>query len=116
MESYSSIPDTLTDLDTSLSISESLVPIRDHKPAQVSSVSFDGLLKNPLLLKEDLREGCGGQLWPAGMVLTKYLLRQRHLDFCDKTMFVFPSLHQPFFFLSLCGTVEPLENKKERKI
>lgn len=98
MESYSSIPDTLTDLDTSLSISESLVPIRDHKPAQVSSVSFDGLLKNPLLLKEDLREGCGGQLWPAGMVLTKYLLRQRHLDFCDKTMFVFPSLHQPFFF------------------
>ncbi|KAL5366425.1 putative methyltransferase-domain-containing protein [Aspergillus floccosus] len=65
-------------------ISESLVPVRDRKAAGHSTVSFGGLLKEPLLLKEDLKEGCGGQLWPAGMVLATYLLRQRRADLANK--------------------------------
>lgn len=88
MESLSSSPASSSNLDAPLNVSESLVPVRNHKAAQVISVSFDGLLKNPLLLKEDLKEGCGGQLWPAGMVLAKYLLRQHCSDLSGKTMSV----------------------------
>ncbi|KAL3456824.1 putative methyltransferase-domain-containing protein [Aspergillus heterothallicus] len=69
-----------------LNISESLVPPREFKAAGQSHVSFDGLLQHPLLLKEDLKEGCGGQLWPAGMVLAKYLIRQHHSTLVDKTI------------------------------
>lgn len=67
-------------------ISESLVPARETKQAGQSNVSFDGLLQRPLLLKEDLKEGCGGQLWPAGMVLAKYMLRQHRSSLVDKTI------------------------------
>ncbi|KKK24264.1 hypothetical protein P175DRAFT_0511914 [Aspergillus ochraceoroseus IBT 24754] len=70
----------------SFNISEFLVPARDLKLPGQSSVTFDGLLKEPLLLKEDLKEGCGGQLWPAGMVLAKYMLRRHHSDLSDKTI------------------------------
>ncbi|OJJ49507.1 hypothetical protein ASPZODRAFT_958567 [Penicilliopsis zonata CBS 506.65] len=73
-------------IDASFSLSESLVPPRDLKTAGISSVTFDGLLEVPLHLKEDLKEGCGGQLWPAGMVLAKYLLRQHKSDLIDKTI------------------------------
>ncbi|KAJ5081419.1 hypothetical protein NUU61_009683 [Penicillium alfredii] len=69
-----------------LTVSESLAPHRDTKTAVVTSISFDGLLKEPLLLKEDLKEGCGGQLWPAGMVLAKYLLCQHRSNLSDKTI------------------------------
>lgn len=69
-------------------VSESLIPAREVKGIGHCSVSFDGLLSDPLLLKEDLAKGCGGQLWPAGMVLAKYLLRQSHPDIADKTMSV----------------------------
>jgi len=72
-------------------ISESLVPPREIKAAGQSHVSFNGLLQKPLLLKEDLKEGCGGQLWPAGMVLAKYLLRRHNSTLVNKTMSVFPS-------------------------
>lgn len=59
------------------SISANLVPERDHKRAATTSLTFDDLLppESPLLLHEDLQEGCGGQLWPAGMVLSKYMLK-----------------------------------------
>jgi hypothetical protein len=43
---------------------------------------------NSLLLKEDLKDGCGGQLWPAGMALAKYLLSRHATDLSDKTMWV----------------------------
>lgn len=58
-------------------ISDTLVPERETKKPTTSSLSFDGLLpaSKHLLLHEDLQEGCGGQLWPAGMVLSKYMLR-----------------------------------------
>ncbi|KAL5332766.1 putative methyltransferase-domain-containing protein [Aspergillus crustosus] len=67
-------------------ISESLVPAREIKQAGQSHVSFDGLLQQPLFLKEDLKEGCGGQLWPAGMVLAKYMLREHHSSLINKTI------------------------------
>ncbi len=52
------------------------VPERENKAAATTSITFDNLLptNTPLLLHEDLQEGCGGQLWPAGMVLSKYML------------------------------------------
>lgn len=84
------IPDYkhVTDSDApAFDVSEALVPPRDCKPAGCTNVSFDGLLEEPLLLEEDLKEGCGGQLWPAGMVLAKYLLTQHRSDL-KGTMFV----------------------------
>lgn len=74
--------------DNLFNISEDLAPPPIYKAAAISSVDFDGLLQPPLQLAEDLKEGCGGQLWPAGMVLAKYLLRQPKDMFSDKTMFV----------------------------
>jgi len=55
-------------------ISTTLVPERPSKAASTTSISFDNLLDPPLIVHEDLQEGCGGQLWPAGMVLSKYML------------------------------------------
>lgn len=51
-----------------------LVPERENKRPATSPLDFDGLLSSPLLLHEDLQDGCGGQLWPAGMLLSKYML------------------------------------------
>lgn len=58
------------------------------KPAGVVSIDFGRLLHPPLRLHEDLTEGCGGQLWPAGMVLAKYMLRMHKETIRGKTMFV----------------------------
>lgn len=70
-------------------IGEDLIQSPQHKPAGETTLDFDGLLKQPLRLHEDLSKGCGGQLWPAGMVLTKYLLREKQLNFLrGKSMFV----------------------------
>ncbi|KAI4755126.1 hypothetical protein E4T52_12855 [Aureobasidium sp. EXF-3400] len=69
-------------------IDEELVPVRELKQAGVMEVDFDGLLSTPLRLEEDLKKGCGGMLWPAGMVMAKYLIRQDKDMFKDKTMFV----------------------------
>lgn len=67
-------------------VSQDLVPPAPIKPAAISSIDFDGLLSPPLRLSEDLKNGCGGQLWPAGMVLSKYLLRKHKVDLPGKTM------------------------------
>ncbi|PYH97746.1 hypothetical protein BO71DRAFT_317855 [Aspergillus ellipticus CBS 707.79] len=83
MENTGSSP---IDSNESFNINESLVPVRDLKAASQRSISFDGLLQSPLILQEDLKEGCGGQLWPAGMVLSKYLLRQHRSSFINKTI------------------------------
>lgn len=77
--------DSDSDSDLSLKeftgiISEDLVDVRPPKPAGTTDLDFDGLLSTPLRLHEDLKTGCGGQLWPAGMVLTKYLLREPQLS------------------------------------
>lgn len=70
-----------------LAFGQDLVEPRDNSAPGTSSVDFDGLLSTPLLLHEDLAEGCGGMLWPAGMVLAKYMLRHADLT-VGKTMFV----------------------------
>jgi protein N-lysine methyltransferase METTL21A len=65
-------------------ISHYLIPEREHKTAGTSQLDFDGLLQTALVLHEDLQEGCGGQLWPAGMTLAKYILRQHQNSMQDK--------------------------------
>jgi hypothetical protein len=70
-------------------VSDSLAPPRVSKAASTTTLTFDGLLKDPLRLKEDLKDGCGGQLWPAGIFLAKYLLGQHSSDLSGKTMSVF---------------------------
>lgn len=70
-----------------LSISEDLVPSIPHEQSTIVSIDFDGLLTPPLLLQTNEAE-CGGKLWPAGMVLADYLLRNKIEDFQGKSMFV----------------------------
>jgi hypothetical protein len=69
-----------------LAFGQDLVVPRSIKASGISHIDLDGLLTAPLRLHEDLAEGCGGQLWPAGMVLAKYMLRNPALV-RDKTMF-----------------------------
>ncbi len=58
-----------------LEFGEDLAPMPEYKPAGTTAVDFSGLLGEPLKLHEDLASGCGGQLWPAGLVLAKHMLR-----------------------------------------
>ncbi|PQE23952.1 hypothetical protein CJF32_00006786 [Rutstroemia sp. NJR-2017a WRK4] len=58
-----------------LSIGVDLAPLPTYKAAAITTVNFSGLLEPPLKLHEDLSKGCGGQLWPAGMVLAQHMLR-----------------------------------------
>lgn len=60
-------------------LSEDLVKLPQMRQASSSTIDFDGLLTKPLILWEDLKNGCGGQLWPAGMILAKYLLKNEDL-------------------------------------
>jgi hypothetical protein len=71
-----------------LNFSEDLVELPNIKAPGMSEVDFDGLLEKPLRLHEDLKEGCGGQLWPAGMLLAKYMLRRYISSMKGKTMSV----------------------------
>ena len=70
-----------------LSISEDLVPSPIPIPSQQVILSFDGLLHPPLVLQTNETQ-CGGKLWPAGMVLAEYLLRNKMAEVQGKTMFV----------------------------
>ncbi|KAI7978559.1 hypothetical protein EIK77_006894 [Talaromyces pinophilus] len=76
--------------NSQLLIGESLIPVRERKHAGTTVVTIDGLLKEPLQLKEDLKQGCGGQLWPAGLLLSRYMLEEHATDLVGKTMFVHP--------------------------
>lgn len=78
----------VSDSDVPFKVSDTLAPPRVNKIAGTTTINFDGLLTDPLLLKEDLKNGCGGQLWPAGMVLSRYLLSQHTSDMSGKTMSV----------------------------
>ena len=73
-----------------LHISEDLVQHAEIKAAGTSAIDFDGILETPLKLHENLANGCGGQLWPAGMVLAKYILRCPWGMLKDKTMYANP--------------------------
>ena len=70
-----------------LSISEDLVPSPILIPSQQVTLAFDGLLHPPLVLQTNEKQ-CGGKLWPAGMVLAEYLLRNKMAEVQGKTMFV----------------------------
>lgn len=70
-----------------LSISEDLVPSTVPTPSQEVILAFDGLLSPPLVLQTNETE-CGGKLWPAGMVLAEYLLRNKMDEAEGKKMFV----------------------------
>ena len=67
-------------------IDDTFVPPPQQKIAGINEISFENLLTIPLLLHEDLKEGCGGQLWPAGMLLSKYMLIYHKHDLADKVM------------------------------
>ncbi|KAH7261908.1 putative methyltransferase-domain-containing protein [Fusarium tricinctum] len=58
-----------------VTISEDIAPLPSFKVSGVASVDFDGVLSKPLKVHEDVRSGCGGQTWPAGMLLGKHMLR-----------------------------------------
>ena len=73
-------------MEGDFAISEDLVPSRDRKTAATTPLDFDGLLQPPLVLHEDLSGGNGGQAWPAGMVLTKYLLRKKRDELKQASM------------------------------
>lgn len=77
-----------SDSEDFLTFGRDLIEQSIPKSSATTSVSLDGLLPIPLKLHEDLKEGCGGMLWPAGMVLAKYMLRNHKSDLKDKTMFV----------------------------
>ena len=77
-----------------LNISEDFVQSPEHKAAGKTKIDdLNSLLppETPLLLHEDLKEGCGGQLWPAGMVLSKYLLRTQMKALENCSMLVSPA-------------------------
>src|SRR5881628_2794098 len=73
---------TTSDSDTEvefspLALADDLTPLPAYKAAGTTETDFGGLLPvgKQLRLHEDLANGCGGQLWPAGMTLARYMLR-----------------------------------------
>ena len=70
-----------------LAISEDLLPVPPPRLAGDVRQSFSGVLDPPLVLHEDLKDGCGGQTWPAGMLLACFLLRRKEA-IIGKTMLV----------------------------
>jgi hypothetical protein len=73
-----------------LAIGQDLAPLPTYKPASTTTITFSHLLSSPLQLHEDLSSGCGGQLWPAGMVLAKQMLRYHGEGLRGARMFVDP--------------------------
>jgi hypothetical protein len=69
-------------------VGEDLTPLPDYKAPSTTSIDFSNLLSPPLLLREDLKSGCGGQLWPAGMVLAQQMLRYHRESLKNARMFV----------------------------
>lgn len=63
-------------------------PLPAYKAAGTTETDFDGLLprNRALRLREDLTNGCGGQLWPAGVTLARYLLRYHAKSLAGKKM------------------------------
>lgn len=65
---------------------QDLTPLPEYKPAGDAALDFGGLLPAPLKVHEDLTSGCGGQTWPAGMVLARHMLRYHRSDIQDARM------------------------------
>lgn len=75
-------------VDDAFDVSEDFVASPQHTAATTKAVDFDGLLGTPLLLHEDPKEGNGGLLWIAGMILSKYLLRRKIAELQKSSMLV----------------------------
>jgi hypothetical protein len=73
-------------LDPVAGITEDLVSLPASKVAGDTNIDFDGLLAQPIKLREDVRTGCGGQTWPAGMVLGKHMLRYHRSELANARM------------------------------
>ena len=73
-------------LDPVSAISEDLTPLPILKIKGDTDITFDGQLSRPLRYHEDVRTGCGGQTWPAGMVMGKHLLRYHRQQLQDARM------------------------------
>lgn len=71
-----------------LAVGVDLAPLPEYKAAATAGFDFNNLLPKPLCLHEDLTSGCGGQTWPAGMVLAKHMLRYHRNDLRDSRMWV----------------------------
>jgi hypothetical protein len=56
-------------------VGDDLVAPAPIMEAKITSADF-GLLEKPILIHEDLAKGCGGMIWPAGEVLTKWVLKK----------------------------------------
>lgn len=67
---------------------EDFAPLPTLKASGNTDITFDGQLGRPLKLHEDVRTGCGGQTWPAGMVMGKHLLRYRRDELESARMYV----------------------------
>lgn len=50
-------------------------PLPEYTAACDTNLDFGGLLSTPLKVHEDRKSGCGGQTWPAGVVLARHMLR-----------------------------------------
>lgn len=83
-------------------MSEDFVESPTHRAAGTSNIDFDGLLQPSLKLHENLANGNGGQAWPAGIVLAKYLLRTKRDDLKNCSM----SVRQPFQWHEKCTSKE----------
>ncbi|KAK7737883.1 Protein-lysine N-methyltransferase efm6 [Cytospora paraplurivora] len=68
------------------SIGVDFAPLPEYKAAGDTALDFGGLLPVPLKVHEDLKSGCGGQTWPAGMVLARHMLRYHRDDLQDARM------------------------------
>lgn len=69
-------------------VSVDIAPLPEFKAAGIASVDFEGVLTQPLKLREDVRGGCGGQTWPAGLVLGKHMLRYHKDRLANARMYV----------------------------
>lgn len=78
-----------------LAVGEDLTPLPEYKAATTTALDFSSLLPAPLKLHEDLKTGCGGQLWPAGMVLAKHMLRYHRDKLEHARMYAAPPLAPP---------------------
>jgi len=81
---------TMADRDSEddFTIGEDFVASPERKAPQTSRINFDGVLQPGVVLHQDLANGNGGQAWPAGMVLTKYLLRKKRDEMRGASMSV----------------------------
>ncbi|ANB13525.1 hypothetical protein AWJ20_1821 [Sugiyamaella lignohabitans] len=63
--------------DPFASLSSGYVDIPEVTNLGLSDLTFDGLLHEPLKVVEDGgAAGCGGKLWPAGELLSRYMIRR----------------------------------------